>query len=270
MKLILSHIFFWALTAPVLSGTSVKAYLESTAYKDSWVNVDAIIDGGRMRLDFSGPLSKSSLLYDRDSSLLTLVDHLHKTILALTADNQATIQLFLTLAAVQMNKQSSTWNPATQKAYELTAQNTRAFFNGVPKLVDKGVKVGGLACDKYVTELEGGEKREVWVTTPEKAGLSPEDYNTFRSLAHLAVEMGGSLLTQMGADMTAFGQNFYGSEVPVAEVLHASGKGSSQFKVLKIHSQSYGAEAFNLPTGYQNLTLLDLMRQGNTETPVQK
>jgi len=252
-----------ALSGPASGGTALKALLESNSYKDSWVSVGASIDGSRLRLDFEGPWSKGALLYDRDSSLVTLVDHLHKTILALTPDNQATLQLFVTLAATQLKKQEASWNPASLKAFELAQHNSQVFFNGTPRLAEKGVKMEGVPCDKYVTDLETGEKREVWITSPEKAGFSAEDYNTLRSLAHLTLTMGNGLFTQMGADTTTFSQNFYEPQFPMAAVLHSRGKASSQFKVLKIQSQSFGVTAFDLPTGYRNLTMLDLMRQGS-------
>src|ERR1039457_4614287 len=82
-----------AWVAPAWAGTDVKARLESYSQKEAWVNVEAFITDERLRLDFKGPWSHGSLIYDRESSLLTVVDHLHKTVLALTQENQTALKL---------------------------------------------------------------------------------------------------------------------------------------------------------------------------------
>jgi len=249
----------WA--SPATAGTSVKAYLESLSRKNAWVKVEASIDQGRMRLDFEGPTANGELLYERDSSLLTLVDHLHKTILPLSAENQEAIKLLLTLFSGKLKDQAS--DPSARQVYQLATENAQAFFNGAPRLEKKDVTESGFTCDEYVTDLAGTKAREVWVTTPDKAGMNLEDYNTFRSLAHLAVEVGSPLLAQLGADMEGFQQNLADPQWPVFETLYYKGKASARYKVLSLHAQSFNDGVFQPPQRYQVLGLMDLLQEGH-------
>ena len=61
-------------SVPALAGTAIKAHVQSFTPVNSWTNVEVSIDSDRMRLDFKGPTAHGSLIYDRDSSQLTVVD----------------------------------------------------------------------------------------------------------------------------------------------------------------------------------------------------
>lgn len=252
---------FLALPAhPAWAGTELRARLESETYKDAWVNVQASIDHDKMRVDFRGPNADGALIYDRETSQLTLVDHLHKTVLPLTADDQTGVKLLLAVASGQLKGRVDGSN--ARRTFAIAENSARAFFNGMPVLKGKGVVQGGFACDEYVTDLKGKKAREVWVTDPLQAGMEGKDYNTFRSLAHLAVDLGDSVLAQLGADTAAFQENFSESQLPVAEVLYAKGKASVRFKVLGVAPRSFGADNFNPPADYKTVSLVELVKDG--------
>ena len=250
---------------PACAGTSVKAYLESLSRKNAWIKLDASIDHSRMRLDFEGPSAHGALFYDRESSLLTFVDHLHQTVLPLSVENQEAIKLLLTVFSSRLKGEVEGADPSAKQAYELAEENVQAFFNGVPQLEKKGVSLGAFTCDEYVTDLSGKKTREVWVTTPERAGVNTEDYNTFRSLAHLAVELGAPLLAQLGADADSFQQNLSDPQWPLSEVLYSKGKASVRFKVLGLSSKDFADGVFNPPVRYRVLSMMDLLKQGGTK-----
>ena len=255
-------LFLLAACAPPLwAGTELKAHLESYSDKKAWVDVEASIGDGHLRLNFVGPWAHGSLLYDRDSSLLTIVDDFHKTALPLSQNNQAALKLVATIASAKFEGQAD-GSKSGAKALKMVRENAQAFFNGIPTLRAKGIRKDGFTCDSYVTEWEGKRAREVWVTNPDQTGMAGEDYNTLRALAHLVVEFCGDELVRWGADTDAFKQGFNDPQLPVYEILYLKGKPSSLFQILSVSPQEFGEETFRPPDGYQTLSLLDILQQG--------
>jgi hypothetical protein len=251
--------------APSLqAGTQVKAFLQSLSGQADWVNAQVSIQQGQMRVDWKGPRTKGALLYDRETSQVSLVDPFHKSVFVLPATDQTTLKVVLALFAGQLRKQADGADPSTRSTLELMAKNARAFFNGTPQLEKKGDPAGGFPCDTYLTrDPKGFRMREVWVTPAQGTGMGDEDYNTFRSLAHLSMDLTGSLLGQWGADTESFEQNFSGSDLPVQEVVYVKARPSLKFKILGVQARDFGPETFQLPGGYKTLGLLDLLRQSS-------
>lgn len=242
------------------AGTEVKAFLQGYSGRENWVNVRLSVQQDQLRLDWKGPLSKGSLFYDRDSSQIALVDSLHHSLFLLPASDQATLKLALALLAGQQQKQAG-GDAATRSNLEWAAKNTRSFFNGTPQLQKEGLSVGRFSCDAYLTSDGQGEKmRETWLTPPEKAGMPPEDYNTFRSLAHLILDIFDPLLTQWGADTVTFKENLAGSDFPIQELIYVKGRLSAKYKTLGVQAKDFDTGLFQVPTGYKSLGLLDLVK----------
>ena len=255
--------------AQAWAGTQIKAHLESSSDAKAWVNAEVLIADGHLRLDFEGPWSHGSLIYDRETAVVTVVDHLHKSVLTLTPGDQTAVKLFLAINASQLKSQSSGPDEKARRAYSIAAKNAQAFFNGAPRLKAKGERVGGFSCDEYVTDRPAGPAgtsgmvRQVWVTTPEAAGMNAEDYNTLRSLVHLALDLSSDELEALGADLSGFQQDLSDSDLPLQAVLYAKGKPSAHFKVRSIESFSPEGGTFVPPAGYTVLGLMDLVKQGN-------
>lgn len=255
---------FLSLAVPLQAGTALKAFLRDYSSPGDWVNVQVSIQQGQTRLNWKGPLSKGSLFYDRDTGKVSLVDPLHRSIFVLSVGDQTTLKLALALFAGRLRKKADGADAATRRALNLVAGNARAFFNGTPQLEIKDGLLRGFSCDTYLTrDAAGGRMREVWVTPSQATILAGEDYNTLRTLAHLACDLGSPLLDEWGADTGDFGQNFYGSDLPIQEVLYVKGKASFQFKVLGIESRDFEPSVFQLPEGYKTLGLLDLLSQNS-------
>ncbi len=255
-------LFWLGFAAFLQAGTEVKAVLRSLSGPSDWVDTKVQIDQGQVRLTWKGPRTKGSLLYDRETSQISLMDPFHKSIFMLPAADQTTLKVVLALFAGQLKQKADSTDAETRHNLDLAAKNAVSFFNGVPELEKKDGPVGSFSGDTYVThDATGGKMREVWVTSPQGAGMDPEDYNTFRSLAHLAVDLSSPLLAQWGADTGAFEQNFSGTDLPVSEVLYVKGKPSMKLTVLSIQGKDFGAEKFQLPGGYKMLGLLDLLKQ---------
>ncbi len=247
--------------SPLWAGVGVRAHLESYTYKDAWVDVEAAIGEGQLRLDFQGPWSHGSLIYDRENSLVTVVDDLHKTILPLTQNNQTVLKLMGAIAADRLQAEIAGSRESAQKAYEMAQENARAFFNGIPVLKEKGIQKTGFTCDGYRTDLNGVRAREVWVTSPEKAGMSEEDYDTLRSLVHLVVDLCSGELTQWGVDTTDFQEGISQPQLPVLAILYAGGKPSCRFQILRVRSRKFNPRTFDPPAGYQTLSLFDVIKR---------
>ena len=269
MKKLLIPLFLAVFTLRAQAGTLLKVHLQSDMDAKAWVNAEFFIEDGHLRLDFEGPWSHGSLIYDRETAIVTVVDHLHKSVLTLTPSDQTAVKLFLAINASQLRSQSSGSDEKARRAYAIAAKNAQAFFNGTPRLKAKGERVEGFTCDEYVTDRPGGDPdgpagkmREVWVTTPEAAGMNTEDYNTLRSLAHLALDLSSDELEALGAELTGFQQALSDSNLPLQAVLYTKGKPSARFKVLSLKPASPKGDSFTPPAGYTILGLMDLVRQG--------
>lgn len=269
MKRPLLPLLLAGLAAQAWAGTEIKAHLEGTSDAKAWVNAEVFIADGHLRLDFKGPLSHGSLIYDRETATVTVVDRIHKDVFSLTPSDQAAAKLLLAINAGQLKSQSSSADANSRRAYAIAAKNAQAIFNGVPRLKAQGEQVGGFSCDDYVTDRPGqdpagdaGKLREVWVTTPEAAGMNGEDYNTFRGLVHLVLDLSSDELQALGADISGFQQDLSDSNLPLQAVLYAKGRPSARFKILGIKSFEPDAGAFDPPADYAVLGLMDLVRQG--------
>jgi len=253
-------LLLWFTAVPSFAGTALKARVQSFENKDAWANVAVSIGVNKLRLDFNGPWSHGSLIYDRETALLTAVDDFRKTIYAVTPSDQATLKLLSSLGLALAESQADKGNGGGRKTFEILREDVRLLFSGSPKLAARGVRTRGMVCDQYVTELEGEKAREVWVAAPEKTAMSAEDYHTFRSLVHLALDLGGGALSQLGADPAVLQGLLAEPELPVLSILYAKGKAASRLEILSVAAQAFEPAAFDPPTGYQPLGLMDLLK----------
>lgn len=249
-----------ALAAPSWAGTEIKARLQSYSDKEAWADLEVAIDQNKLRLDVQGPSSRGSLIYDREASVIVLVDDLRQTTLTIASTEQSALKLLGTVALGMAESQAEKGNGEEQKTFALVRKNIRALFNGAPRLEEKGVRQAGFDCDKYVTDLEGGKIRAVWVTSPEKTGMEGEDYDTLRSLIHLSLDLTGDELAQLGADPEDFQRLVSEPMLPIVSVLYAKGKPASRFEILSLRPQSFRPESFDPPARYQAIGLMDLLK----------
>ncbi|HEY5038595.1 MAG TPA: hypothetical protein VIJ93_05930, partial [bacterium] len=78
---------------------------------------------------------------------------------------------------------------------------------------------------------------------------------------HLALDLFGNGLAQLGADQTAYPALFLGPELPVLSILYTRGKPSSRFEIVSLRPQSFDPEIFDPPTSYQPMGLLDILKK---------
>lgn len=242
-----------------MAGTAIKVHVQSFTPVNSWTNVDVSIDSDRMRLDIKGPTAHGSLIYDRDSSQLTVVDHLRKVFFQFSSTEQLALKLLAGTTAAHIQGQLSTAQGNGAKDWETARRDIIALFNGQPTLKAKGVALGSFTCDEWVSGSHAKYGREVWVTSPMAAGMSDEDYHTYRSLLHLGLDLFGDALTQFGADTAAVQQDLLGEDLPVAAVLYVQGKMVCKYRVMSIRPQTFTAGAFDPPVHYQLKSLMDVV-----------
>ncbi len=247
---------------PLWAGSEVKARLESISSPNAWVDVDALVSDGHVRLSVSGPMAHGSLIYDRQTSLMTLVDDLHQVVLPVGSATQTALKMMGFMASGGLTDAMRGGPPSVQLAYKLMEENAQALLNGFPALSQKDVRRDGFICDLYETPGEGGKNREVWLTPRESTGVTGDDYETLWSLTRLVVDLFGHELKQMGADTAPFLNGYSNLQFPVHAVLYVQGKKSSRFKITAIHQRSLGPETFDPPAAYQTLGLLELIRRG--------
>ena len=268
MKII--SVLLCLLFVPVVStfaGTAIQARVQSYSYQEAWADVDVSFDQNKMRLDFKGPWSHGSLIYDRETSWLILVDDLHKTTFTVTPRDQATLKLLGGLAIGIAESHADKENGDGKRTFETLRKNVRSFFNGDPRLEAKGVRTAGMVCDKYSTVLEGEKAREVWAARLETTAMNLEDYNTFRSFIHLALDLTSGELTQLGADPEDFQRLLSEPLVPVVSVLYAKGKPASRYEMQSLRPRSFSVGFFDPPARYQSVGLLDLLKPPSSSKP---
>ncbi len=242
------------------AGTVLKAHIHCDAYKDGWIDLKVSVSHDKLRLDFKGPEALGSVLYDRDSSFLVIADHLRKTFIPISSTDQMGLKLVAAITAGRMEKQMETSSEASKRAFQFIRDNARAFFNGNPQRIAKDLSTDGFPCDEYVTDIDGVKNREVWVTTPQKAGIDDEDYHTYRSLIHLMFDLSGDFLAQMGVDAEAFQQGLSEEDLPIQSNLYIHDRPSCHYKVISIRQQEIAQGTFDPPEDYKKLGLMNVMR----------
>ena len=262
MKNIFLLLLLTGWVAPVWAGSKVLVRLESTSDVHSWANVDAFVENGRVRVNVNGPWSRGSLIYDEKTSLITLVDDTNKIIVPISQSDQTVLKMTSYLVAAKLRGQMEGANDSVKLAYQLVKDNAQALCNGNATLTQKGVRMNGFLCDLYVLQTGGVKNRQVWMTPLKATGMTSGDYDTLWSLTRLGIDLFWEELSQVGADTTAFLQGYSNLQFPVHTDIYVGGKISSRFKLIKIRHRLLPAGTFDLPTGYQTLTLLGIIQQG--------
>lgn len=260
MKKTIFILMMFVSSAPLWAGTEIRALVECDAYEKAWVDLRVSIGDGHLKVHFEGPWCLGALIYDRETSQLTVIDDTLKTVLNLTRENQAELKLLGALGSGKLMQVMAGSTPSAKKTYTMIKENAQSFFNGVPLLKANNVKKADFSCDWYQTDLDGKRVREVWVTSPENGGVNSEDFNTLKGLAHLLLDIGGNELAQLGADTTSFQQGLSTAPLPVYEDLYAGGKHSCKFHILGVRSKDLAPGVFVPPANYRTLGLIDLVK----------
>jgi hypothetical protein len=262
MKTNLLIFLVFGFAIPVWAGSEVRARLESTASKVAWVDVDALVEDGHVRINLNGPMAHGAVIYDQKTSQITLVDDLNKMVIPVGETAQTALKMMGFMASSQLKSQMEGAPPSAKLAFHLVEENAQALLNGSPILGQKNVQMDGFRCDLYETSGTGGKIREVWMAPRESTGISSEDYETLWSLTRLALDLVGRELGQLGADTGSFLQGYSNTQFPVHVALYANGKISSRFKIISVNQRSLGPGPFDAPASYQTVGLMDLIQQG--------
>jgi hypothetical protein len=261
-KIILITLLLIGLALPVWAGSEMKVQLESTSHKYAWVNVDVLIEGGQLRLNFQGPWSRGSLIYDKTTSGMIIVDDINKIVLPINSTTQTAFKMMGRVASGGIKGQMEGALPSVKMAYHLVEVNAQALFNGDSVLKRKNFPMDGFKCDLYETDSEGKKNREVWMTPLKATGMNSDDYQTLWSLVEQVVDLLGSELKQLGADTGPFLGSYSNLQIPIHAGLFVNNKLSCRFKVIKIQSRTMDSGTFDPPADYQTLSLLEMIKQG--------
>lgn len=242
---------------PAWAGTAIQAQLLNPFNPAALTSLDLSVDNDKARVDFKGPSAHGSLIYDRESSLLTLVDHVHQVTYQVGSAELMALKIAGNLAFSNLvEKWSRSGNP-NHRNFEQAKASMAALFNGTPVLKTQGASKDGFTCDEYRTRLAGRNGRDVWVTSPDIAGMGAEDFNTCRSFVHLALDLFGDALSQMGADTLSFQQKLDGQVFPVHSEVYVKGRMTGLFRVKSIASRSFAAGFFDPPSRYALKGIMD-------------
>ncbi len=244
------------------AGTEVTARLESTFYKQSWVDLDLLVGDGHVRINFTGPLANGALIYEKRTSDLILLDGFGKTAIPITRTDQMALKFMGAIGASRLQDEMEKSLPSVKLAYNLVVSNLCALLNGSPVLTEKRSHVNGFTCDLYQTKAGDNASRKVWLVTPKASTLSPDDYETLRSLRSLAFDLGGPLLKDFGVNVAAYPSGEAEPQLPALIALYVDGKESCRLVVHKIRFKALELSAFEPPSGYQRMGILEMVKEG--------
>lgn len=261
----IKFIFFALLTgysSQLWAGTEITARLESAFYKQSWVDLDLLVGDGHVRINFTGPLANGALIYDKMTSDLILLDGFGKTAIPITRTDQMALKFMGSMGDSRLQDEMKRSLPSVKLAYNLVVSNLCALLNGSPALTEKGCHVNGFACDLYQTKAGDNASRKVWLVTPRATTLSPDDYETLRSLRSLAFDLGGPLLKDFGVNLDAYPLGDSTPQLPALIALYVDGKESCRLVVHKIRPKTLEPSAFEPPADYQRMSVLEMVKEG--------
>jgi len=262
MKNILPLLLLWVWAAPLWAGSEIMVRLESVSDKNAWVNLDALVQDGQLKVSFMGPWSRGSLIYNQKTSVITVVDDMDKINVPISPADQTAFKMVSYLVAAKLTGEEEGANDSVKLAYKLAKQNARALFNGSADLMAVKVPMDGFSCDLFELRTGAVKNRQVWMTTTQATGITTDEYDTLWSLTRQMVDLTEYELSGLGADTDSFFHGYSNLEFPIHVALYADGKISSRFKVVKILHRVLTADAFEPPAGYQTMSLLNLVEQG--------
>jgi hypothetical protein len=262
MKTIFLFLLITGTTLPLWAGSEVKARLESTANLNAWVEIDVLIDQGKARLNFQGPFSRGSLIYDKNTEDIVIVDDLNRMVIPIGSAAQSTFKMAGYMASSSLKHQAENGIPSVRMAYRLAEDNAQALFNGEGMLKQKNIHMDGFLCDQYQTVVKGEKVRDVWMTPLTSTGISSDDYRTLWNLTEKAIDLLAPELKQMGVDPDLFLRSYSNLQFPVHAGLFVKGKLSCRYKTQEVHSRTVDTDAFLPPAGYRTMSLMGLIQQG--------
>lgn len=260
MKIIFLLLLLAGWNAPLWAGSEVLVRLESTLDKNAWVNLDALVQDGRLKVSFLGPWSRGALIYNRKTSAITIVDDTNKVNVPISQADQNAFKMISYLGSGRIKGLVDKSDDSVRLAYQLAEQNARALFNGSAALTEKNVRMDGFNCGQYEARADGVLNRQEWMTSREAAGITADDYDTLWSLTRQMVDLLEYEMTSLGADTHPFLQSYSNLEFPVHVVLYTDGKISSRFKIVKILHRVLKPSDFEPPANYQTLSLLNMVK----------
>jgi hypothetical protein len=247
----------WA--APLWAGSEVLVRLESTLDKNAWVNLDALVQDGQLKVSFLGPWSRGALIYNQKTSAITIVDDTNKVNVPISQADQNAFKLMSYLGSGRIKGLVDKSDDSVRLAYQLAEQNARALFNGSAALTGKNIRMDGFNCVLYEARASGLLNRQEWMTSREATGITVDEYDTLWSLTRQMIDLLEYEMTSLGADTQPFLQNHSSLEFPVHVTLYTDGKISSRFKVVKILHRVLKPADFEPPANYQTLSLLKMV-----------
>jgi hypothetical protein len=247
----------WA--APLWAGSEVLVRLESTLDKNAWVNLDALVQDGQLKVSFLGPWSRGALIYNQKTSAITIVDDMDKVNVPISQADQTTFKMMSYLGSDRIKGLVDKSDDSVKLAYQLAEQNARALFNGSTVLTEKNIRMDGFNCDLYEARSGGVLNRQEWMTSREAIRITGDEYDTLWNLTRQLAGLLEYEMTSLGADTHPFLQSYSNLEFPVHVALYTDGKISSRFKVVKILHRNLKPADFEPPANYQTLSLLNMV-----------
>lgn len=218
------------------------------------------IQGNQARLDIQVYPWNASLLYDRSSGVLTVLDHVMHTYDEYGSAKRMMVRGALGMALrVNDMRLKNGGNPADVKLRDQLAASIQTVFGGTFHKTASGRKVGNWTADLY-EEKNGAVLLSAGALASSKAMSSGEDWETWKSFLQVLLETGRGGLVYFGADedhLEAW-PGFQG--FPVSLSWREGGKVVYRFQVVTLENKTLDAKLFAPPAEYKPQSMLDLLK----------
>jgi len=217
------------------------------------------LQNGRARVDLKVQPWNASLLYDRSTGVLTVLDHVMKTY-----DDYGTMKRMMIRGAL----------PVALRANDARLKNGPEIDKQLRDEVAQGIKTvfatkfqktaSNRKVDRFVADLYEAKKWNVVLSaatvSQAKAMPDKQDWETWKEFISVLLETGRSGFIYFGADEAGLDSwpGFQG--FPVSLSWRERAKTVYRFQVVKLENKGLDNGLFAPPTDYKEQSILDLLR----------
>ncbi|GEM_PF-2071208 len=260
MKTFRSLILLAGLSAgPLFAGTQVTATFKSPGLKPNGPNIQLSLQGTRLRLDLKAFPVDGTLLYDRSTGLLTVVDHYAKSYEEFGAAKRyfmgKTLQVGLGVYESRLDKA-----PQQQRDAWAKLRNTvRAVFAADFQGPTGSVRLAGKTGARYESNTNAGQSLSLTVARPEDLALGQGEWETWKSFCGLLRDSLGGGLTFFGADPDKLVSWPGVPGFPLGADWTDGSQQPFDVRIETVKTKSLSDGTFAPPVGYQATSLMNLL-----------
>jgi hypothetical protein len=216
--------------------------------------------GDKLRVDIKVPPWRASVLYDRSTQILTVLDHVAHTYDEIGSGKRMMLRNALGLGLRVNDMRLSNGGPEQDvKLRDHLASAIKTVFNTTFHKTASNRMVGPWTADLY-QGMNGKVELDAATMPQAKAMPNTEDWATWKDFLHVAFDTGKGGLVYYGADDSKLSvwPGFQG--FPLGISWHEGSKVVYRFQVVSLVSKPLKADLFAPPADYKEQNVMDLLK----------